>query len=120
MTDQDIYEAARDGDVEALGRELANGVSPNSLSQDLSGTWTPLTPLHLVCHRGDNAKARLACLHVLLQAGANVQAPNVQQETPLHFAARFSNANVVAALLEAGADVNRGDNNNRMPLLFAC
>jgi ankyrin repeat protein len=40
--------------------------------------------------------------------------------TPLHYAAGFSNADFVAALLEAGADVNRGDNNNRMPLLFAC
>ena len=33
MTDQDIYEAARDGDVEALGRELAKGVSPNASGQ---------------------------------------------------------------------------------------
>ena len=120
MTDQDIYEAARDGDVEALGRELAKGVSPNSLSQDLSGTWTPLTPLHLVCHRGDNAKARLACLHVLLEAGANVNVLDAHQRTPLHFAAGRGHAKVVAALIKAGADVNRGDAVNRTPLHWAC
>ena len=69
--------------------------------------------------RGDNPEARVDCLHVLLEAGANIHAPDQYQRTPLHYAAGYLNA-IVAALLEAGADVNRGDNNNRMPLLFAC
>ncbi len=53
---------------------------------------------------------------MLLQAGADVNAPDADQYIPLHFAARQSNAIVVAALLEAGADVNRGDAYGQTPL----
>ena len=42
------------------------------------------------------------------------------QNTPLHLAARKSNAAVVAALIKAGAEVNRGDSINMTPLYFAC
>ena len=103
MPDQDIYEAARDGDVEALGRELASGVSPNALN---SVGWTPL---HESVYFGDNAEARADCVHMLLKAGAEINAPTRYQRTPLHEAAGCCHANVVAALIKAGADVNRGN-----------
>ena len=109
-----IHNAARLADVAASRRELAKGVSPNILSP---GRWRPL---HHLCSRGDNPEARVDCLHVLLEAGANVNAPNVHQNTPLHLAAVRGYANVVAALLEAGADVNRGDHSNFTPLHWAC
>ena len=114
MPEQPIHQAAERGDVAALRRELDDGVSPNALS------GRGRTPLHYLCSRGDNPEARVDCLHVLLEAGADIHAPDDPQRTPLHYAASQSNEEVVAALLEAGADVNRGDNNNRMPLLFAC
>jgi ankyrin repeat protein len=57
---------------------------------------------------------------MLLEAGADINAPSVSQNTPLHFAARNSNTDIVAALLEAGADVNRADSFNITPLHFAC
>ena len=97
-----------------MRRELDDGVSPNALS------GRGRTPLHYLCSRGDNPDARVDCLHVLLEAGANVNAPNVHQNTPLHLAAVRGYANVVAALLEAGADVNRGDHSNFTPLHWAC
>ena len=75
---------------------------------------------HDVCDSGDDTKARVACVHMLREAGANVNAPNVHQNTPLHLAAVRGYANVVAALLEAGADVNRGDHSNFTPLHWAC
>ena len=109
MPEQPIHRAAKDGDVDALRRELDDGVSPNALS------GRGRTPLHYLCSRGDNPEARVDCLHVLLEAGANVNAPNVHQNTPLHLAAVRGYANVVAALLEAGADVNRGDHSNFAP-----
>ena len=62
-----IHEAAQRGDVEALGRELASGVSPNALD---SAGWTPL---HNLCYNGrDNVEARLACLTALIEAGADI------------------------------------------------
>ena len=114
MPEEPIHQAAERGDVAALRRELDDGVSPNALS------GRGRTPLHYLCSRGDNPEARVDCLHVLLEAGANVNAPNVHQNTPLHLAAVRGYANVVAALLEAGADVNRGDHSNFTPLHWAC
>ena len=114
MADQPIHRAAQDGDDDALGRELANGVSPNALGQH------DQTPLHDLCLRGDNTKARVACALMLLKAGADMNPPNVSLSPPLHLAAYHSNADFVAALLEAGADVNRGDDNNITPLHLAC
>ncbi len=66
-----VHFAAQRGDVAALQRELDDGVSPNVL--DRCG-WTPL---HYLCQEGDNPKARLDCVHMLLEAGANVNAPSV-------------------------------------------
>ena len=114
MPEEPIHQAAERGDVAALRRELDDGVSPNALS------GRGRTPLHYLCSRGDNPEARVDCLHVLLEAGANVNAPNVHQNTPLHLAAVRGYANVVAALLEAGADVNRGEHSNFTPLHWAC
>ena len=114
MADQPIHRAAQDGDDDALGRELERDVSPNAL--DSNG----FTPLHHLCLQGDNAKSRLDCLHMLLEAGANVNALDEYQMAPLHFAARNGNADVVAALLKAGADVNRCDAHNYTPLHWAC
>ena len=117
-----IHEAAQRGHVEALGRELASGVSPNALD---SAGWTPL---HNLCYNGrDNVEARLACLTALIEAGADIDhAQNDDQSTPLHFAAGDCPANVIAALIKAGADVNvtprcsdRGAN-NFTPLYAAC
>ena len=81
MPEEPIHQAAERGDVAALRRELDDGVSPNALS------GRGRTPLHYLCSRGDNPEARVDCLHVLLEAGANVNAPNVHQNTPLHLAA---------------------------------
>ena len=43
---------------------------------------------------------------MLLKAGADIHATTVGQNTPLHLAATFSHADVVAALIKAGAAVN--------------
>ena len=113
-----IHEAARRADVDALRRYLACGVSPNALGAD---GWTPL---HYLCLRADRVETRVACIslvvRMLLEAGADINAPDERQFTPLHHAATWGHANVAAALIKAGADVNRGDANNVTPLHWAC
>ena len=110
----DLHYAATIGDVAALREILDDGVSPNTLDQ------YGQTPLHQLCDSDDDAEARADCLHVLLEAGANVNAPDGFQRTPLHYAAGYLNAIVVGALIKAGADVNRGDASGQTPLHWAC
>ena len=142
-----IHVAARDGDLVALRRELANGVSPNAPTRHHG-----LKPLHLLCgwQRGksafstrssgcapvdNNPDERLACVHALVGAGADIHAndnhnaPKCRhpgwhtQWTPLHFAVVLCRVSLVAALIEAGADVNAALPNARagggLPLALA-
>ena len=111
-----IHEAAEKGDVNALRRALANGASPNDHDQN---GWEPLQYL---CFHGDNEDGRLACLKALVEAGADINAglDEWTNNRPLMYAAQYSNANVVAALLKSGADVNLGNSSNLMPIHWAC
>ena len=95
-----IHDAARDGDVEALQRELGRGVSPDARGG--TGDYTPLF-LSVTNDRPD-------CVRILLQAGAD---PNAQvlnnKATALHVAAVVANSesrDCIRMLLEAGAAVN--------------
>ena len=59
------------------------------------------------------------CLTLLLEAGADANAPNRSRRTPLHFAAEAENANQVAAvelLVHHGAELNAQDRKGRTPL----
>ena len=110
-----IHAAAENGDVDALLRALESGASPHAIDQNQS------TPLQYVCSRPDNDDGRLACLQALIEAGANVNAAlDVPfNNRPLMYAAQYSSAKLVAALLESGADVNLG-NGDYTPLHWAC
>ena len=101
-----IQDAARDGDTEALRRELERGVSPDA-PDEITSQWPPLS-LAVANKHAD-------CVRLLLQTGAD---PNVNREpgttdrfTALH-AAAFMTAysdrafDIIRLLLEAGASVN--------------
>ena len=112
---QPIHRAADAGDVDALRRALASGVSPNALDSN------DRTPLHYLLRKGDKMEARLTCLLILLEAGADIHAPTSKsQSTPFHYAAERSHANVIAALIKAGAELNRGNAFGETPLHWAC
>jgi cytohesin len=75
-----------------------------------AGGWTAL---HDAAWLGD-----VHMLRLLLQYGAEVDAPDLIGRSPLHFAVRYG-CDAVVVLLDAGADVNHGDIYGRTPLHIA-
>lgn len=60
------------------------------------------TPLHIATMVKDGER----CVDLLIKSGADVDATEIKQETPMHFAARFNNLKAVQLLLEDGAKVD--------------
>lgn len=60
------------------------------------------TPLHIATMVKDGER----CVDLLIKSGADVDATEIKQETPMHFAARFNNLKAVELLLEDGAKVD--------------
>ena len=116
MTDVDpgppIFTAVRAFDVEALRRELAAGVDPDMREHDSGSGCTPL--YYAACWSGypeEQVRERLECISALLEAGASVD-KLVCGATPLYHLVGIPSPEchvVVAALVEAGADVNRAN-----------
>ena len=103
-----IRDAACDADVETLRRLLAEGVSPDATDFN-TFIYGANTALHYLCRWEANncvADDRVACIKLLIDAGANLEAVDLNGHTPLQFAANFANAEIVSLLLDAGANVN--------------
>ena len=105
------FAAVKALDVEALRRELAAGVGPDSYESDHRYADTLLlqavrSPRHAPERQ---MRERLEIISLLLEAGASVDLVASVGQTPLHHAAHSESQAyhaVIAALLEAGADVN--------------
>lgn len=59
------------------------------------------TALHLSVHH-----RALSAVHILVSHGANVNAVNSSGMTPLHMAAGILHKDLIASLIEEGADIN--------------
>lgn len=59
------------------------------------------TALHLSVHH-----RALSAVHTLVSYGANINAVNSSGMTPLHMAAGVLHKDLIASLIEEGADVN--------------
>jgi ankyrin repeat protein len=104
-----LHTAASAGDVETARTVLRQ--HPEYLNSREAGSHTPL---HVaVFDRQTNATA------LLIQCGADVNAPDVCGWSPLHTAAYRGEAAVAEQLIAGGADVNLKDHTGQTPLRLA-
>ncbi len=105
-----LQEAAKDGDIEQVKKLIAQGADI-----DEKGKYGR-NALHAACCY----KGRSAIIRLLIDHGANVNARDVAESTPLHFAARYADKQTVELLLTKGADVNaKNKKKGRTPLFEA-
>lgn len=100
-----LHEAAKRGALHLLQEHLLNKVSVNGL--DKAGC----TALHWAAHAG-----YLECINELLKVPTiKINVQNKLMDTPLHLAAWKGHSNIVKVLLEAGADPNLLNTENKTP-----
>lgn len=107
---QDLIDAARDGDAAAIRAAIAKGADPNAIDQGENG-WTPL--MHAI-HKG-----QAASVAALLDAGADPNRRGRGGDTPLMMAAGYGYAPIVQQLLACGADRNLTNRKGETALDFA-
>ncbi|XP_054271745.1 histone-lysine N-methyltransferase EHMT2-like isoform X2 [Macrosteles quadrilineatus] len=93
---RNMYQAAKHGEPEKLIHILAAGLNPNHVFRE----WGMGSALHAACAGG-----HLTCVHLLIQAGANLDVVDRDQNTPLMQACANSHNDVVKYLVKAGASV---------------
>lgn len=105
LPEDNLWGAARTGDLKGIKRYLAEGADINELSPE-----TNISPLSWATMMGHAKAAEL-----LIQLGADV---NVRQEdggTPLHIAASLGRAEIAELLIKEGADVNAKNRGGGVP-----
>ncbi|XP_014476702.1 PREDICTED: histone-lysine N-methyltransferase EHMT1 [Dinoponera quadriceps] len=91
-----LYTSVKNGDLDKLVNVLACGYNANHTFRDYSHR----TSLHIAADKG-----HMSCIHVLVQAGAQIDVMDRNQLTPLMLAANKGKADVVKYLVRIGADV---------------
>ena len=102
--------AAQNGYTEILAHFLQKGISADVESSPSGGT-----PLLAAADKG-----QLACMQLLLNAGANIDRPNANGCTALYYAAQKGHLAAVTYLLERKASVNCRTKLAQTPLSVAC
>jgi ankyrin repeat protein len=112
-----IVAAIHAGDIAALGQLLSE--YPDAASAPLGGRYRSRTPLHVVADWPGYFPNGPEIVRVLVDAGADPNAHQPGEETPLHWAASSDDWHVADALIVAGADVNAPDGSIGTPLANA-
>lgn len=99
--DAKLLAAVKENKPKAVQRMLAKGANPNAAVEGGKNTV-----FHFALYMND-AKA----IGLLLDAGADVNAPDKSNASPLSLAAQRNNVDVIARLLDAGVDVNTVNKN---------
>lgn len=90
--EQELFQAAGDGDIKKLDALIAKGINIDVKNQHGS------TPLHYAI-RYNNPE----CVHNLLVAGADKDKQNFFGNAPVHIAASINAVECMRELIEAGA-----------------
>jgi uncharacterized protein len=110
----ELVAAIHAGDVDAVQRIVADG--PSLAAGPLGGPFQTRTALHVVADWPGYFPNGPQIVRVLLAAGADPNAGSPGNETPLHWAASSDDADVAAALIDGGADVDAPDGSIGTPL----
>jgi ankyrin repeat protein len=92
MTRTQIFDGAATGDARSVRAELCAGVDPNAFHKGQSA-------LHIAAERGWHEVVEL-----LLENGADINAKDSYNRTPLHLAAIFNRVDAFRVLVKRGAD----------------
>ncbi len=108
---QEINDAIRRNDIPTL-QELIEK------NPDLLNRWdsTCQAPLHIAASDGENVSQALP---MLINAGAQLNIPNRQGQTPLHVAIANNKFYTAAKLIKKGACVDKQDKQGKTPLHYA-
>ena len=79
-------------------------------------TYAENTPLHIACMNGDSS---LDIVRYLIEQNANVNATNMNRETPLHISASNGFTKLTQELLRRKVNVDVEDTLGRTPLICA-
>ena len=79
-------------------------------------TYAENTPLHIACMKGDSS---LNIVRYLIEQNANVNATNINGETPLHISASNGFTKLTQELLRRKVNVDVEDTLGRTPLICA-
>ncbi|PAA83323.1 hypothetical protein BOX15_Mlig001130g2 [Macrostomum lignano] len=129
LTEENIHESVKLSNLVCLGKstELMEALSAGSAEANLRMSakleyrdWRLRTPLMwaaLGCWKPTTK--HVECAKLLLEAGANPNAADMDGNTALHLAAAASNADVIRLLLDAGASVRRYNRQGQTPSMVA-
>uniref|UniRef100_A0A8C4Q5B4 Euchromatic histone-lysine N-methyltransferase 1a n=1 Tax=Eptatretus burgeri TaxID=7764 RepID=A0A8C4Q5B4_EPTBU len=110
FTSKHLYTAARQGEIQKVLLLLVEGLEPNTVNENQGKK----TPMHAAAERG-----HVEVLHILIQAGGNIDPPNDDLRTPLLLAAENNQLEVTKYLVKAGASVNQKDDGGWTPIIWA-
>jgi len=119
----ELVAAIRTGDVELVARLTSE--NPELATARLGGRGGSGTALHVVTDWPGYFPNGPQIVDVLIEAGANPnvrttgrgeETPGLGSETPLHYAASSDDADVAAALIDGGADLETPDGSIGTPL----
>ena len=106
-----IHAAAAAFDVELLRRELDAGVDPDLMDMNECTPMIDVLIFRVAADYGENVNKRIACLKMLLEAGASpnmvaLETPPLAAVAPIHAHQGTFHEQAVDILLRAGADVD--------------
>ncbi|XP_063845485.1 transient receptor potential cation channel subfamily A member 1-like isoform X1 [Scylla paramamosain] len=108
-----LHLAVHGGEIKAVELCLRNGALISTQQHDSS------TPVHLACSQGSYDIVKLMFTLQPQEKKKALATQDAQGMSPLHCAAMFDHPQLVAYLLDEGADIDMVDKEHRSPLLLA-